>query len=233
MSTFWRCARLGAVFWCSLARGQAPPSPAPIDQGPDTLPSLDEEAELALPSPAPRRAHLPRVDRPALFVRVDRRLALMGEVGWNGLAGFGGIVAYHVHPQLTFELGVGLALVGGKVGLRARYNFLDGAVTPFVGAGFMGATGFSAPTRGIAADDDNTELNIELKPSAFSQTVAGIDWTRRDGFTLVTALGYAWLLTADNVVIVTGVPTKDERQGLGIAFRSSIVVSIAVGYSFR
>jgi hypothetical protein len=197
------------------------------------LPSLDEE--VAAPPPrkaAPRKRKSPK-DRPMGPIRGARRLALTGEIGWNGLAGFGAVVSYHVHPQLTFDLGVGLALVGGKVGLRTRYNFLDGAVTPFLGVGFMGATGFDAPTRDIGAEDSDNDLNIELKPSAFLQAVAGIDWTRRDGFTLIGALGYAWLLTADNVVIVTGEPTEEEKQGLDIAFRSSIVLSIAIGYSFR
>jgi hypothetical protein len=207
--------------------------PPPADQGPDTLPSLEEEEEEE-PQPAPpRKASRAAAGRPPIPIRRARRLALTGEIGWNGLAGFGAVVSYHVHPQLTFDLGVGLALVGGKVGLRTRYNLLDGAVTPFVGAGFMGATGFDAPTRDLGGEDGNTDLNIELKPSAFLQAVAGIDWTRRDGFTLVGALGYAWLLTGDNVVIVTGEPTADERQGLDIAFRSSIVLSIAIGYSFR
>jgi hypothetical protein len=260
MSVFFRCAPLCALFWCALARGQAPPPPAPppaprapvppsggvtdvrspdtavppapVDQGPDTLPSLDEEVEPK-PAASPRRPRRARDDRPLAPIRAQRRLALLGEIGWNGLAGFGAVVSYHVHPRLTFELGVGLALVGGKVGLRARYNFLDGAVTPFVGSGFMGATGFDAPTRDIAAEDDNTELNIELKPSAFHQVVAGIDWTKRNGFTLIGALGYAWLLTADNVVIITGEPTEEERKGFDIAFRSSVVLSIAIGYSFR
>jgi hypothetical protein len=207
-------------------------SPPPVDQGPDTLPSIDEDTEPTLPPPR-RVVRRAKADRPLPPVRVDRRLALLGELGWNGLAGFGAIVSYHAHPQLTFDLGVGLAIVGGKLGLRTRFNFLDGPVSPFVGVGFMGATGFDAPTRDIAAQDDDSDLNIELRPSAFLQAVAGIDWTSRDGFTLVGALGYAWLLTGDNVVIVTGEPTADERQGLDIAFGSSIVVSIAIGYSFR
>jgi hypothetical protein len=259
MRTIRLRAPLCAVFWSVLARGQAPPpppaaplapppstpspsggvtdvrapdtAPAPADQGPDTLPSLEDEASPA-PISAPPRPARAAGERPSTPIRRERRLALTGEIGWNGLAGFGAVVSYHVHPQLSFDLGVGLGAVGGKVGLRTRYNFLDGAVTPFIGGGFIGATGFDAPTRDLG-QDDNTDLNIELKPSAFLQTVAGIDWTRRNGFTLVGALGYAWLLTGDNVVIITGEPTAEEKQGLDIVFGSSIVLSIAIGYSFR
>lgn len=204
--------------------------PPPIDQGPDTLPSLEEVEAPAKPAAAARPARA-AVPRPRPPVRADRRLALTGELGWNGLAGFGAIVSYHADPHLTFDLGVGLAAVGGKLGLRARYNFLKGAVTPFLGLGFMGATGFDAPTRDLGSDD--SELNIELKPSAFLQTVAGIDWTRDGGFTLVSAIGNATMLTRDNIVIITGEPTEEERKGLDIVFRSGIVISIALGYSFR
>jgi len=210
-----------------------PPAAPPLDLGPDTLPSLDEEAAATPKPPAKKRPKAPSVVKPALPIRADRRLALLGELGWNGLAGFGAIVSLHATTHFTFDLGAGLAAVGGKLGLRTRYNFSEKRVTPFIGVGIMGATGFEAPTRDLAANDDDSELNIELKPSAFLQTVVGIDWTARDGFTLIGALGYAFMLTPDNVVIITGVPTEDEKRGLDIAFRSGIVISIAIGYSFR
>lgn len=211
----------------------APHGAPPLDQGPDTLPSLDEEPVAAPKPPVKKKRVKPApANRPALPIRAERRLVLVGELGWNGLAGFGAIVSLHATPHLTFDLGAGLALVGGKLGLRTRYNFSVRRVTPFIGVGIMGATGFEAPSRDIAANDDS-ELNIELKPSAFLQTVAGIDWTSRDGFTLIGAVGYAFMLTPDNVVIITGEPTEDEKRGLDIAFRSGVVISIAIGYSFR
>ena len=205
-------------------------APAPVNQGPDTLPSLDEEPAVA---PAPRAKKVaPASVRPPAPVRADRRIALLGELGWNGLAGFGAIITYHVHPHLSVELGAGLAFVGGKLGLRTRYNFSKNPVTPFIGVGFMGATGFDAPSRDLNAED-NSELNIELKPAAFTQAVVGIDWTSPSGFTLVGALGYAWLVSGDNVVILTGEPTPEEEQGLDIVFGSGVVISTAIGYSFR
>lgn len=207
-------------------------APRPVDQGPDTLPSLDEEvppspAPVAAPSPAAAAAPL----RPPPPIRAQRRIALLGELGWNGLAGFGAIVTYHAHPHVSFDLGAGLAAVGGKLGLRARYNISKKPVTPFLGMGVMGATGFDAPTRDIGSDD--SELNIELKPAAFLQAVAGIDWTSPSGFTLIGAAGYAWLLTGDNVVILTGEPTKEEEEALDAVFRSGVVISVAIGYTFR
>jgi hypothetical protein len=166
-------------------------------------------------------------------VRADRRLALLGELGWNSLAGFGINVSFHAHPHVTFDLGVGLALIGGKVGLRVRYNLLEGPVTPFFGMGMLAGTGFDAPTDDITPEDDNRELNFTLRPSAFLQTVVGIDWTRRSGFTMISAIGYAWRLTGESVEIITGVPTEEERRGLDVAFGDSIVISIAIGHSFQ
>jgi len=209
--------------------------PPPADQGPDTLPSLDEEPlpslDAASPSVVPAAA--PAVVRPPPPVRAERRLALLGELSWNGLAGFGAIISYHVTPHVTFDLGAGLALVGGKLGLRARYNVSEGPVTPFIGAGVLGATGFDAPTSDIGAEDDNSELNVELRPAAFLQAVGGIDWTSRSGFTLVGSAGYAWLVSGDNVVILTGTPDPEEKRALDILFRSGLVISLAIGYSFR
>lgn len=203
----------------------------PVDQGPDTLPSLDEEAP---PAPAPIAGPSPAAAtplRPPPPIRAQRRIALLGELGWNGLAGFGAIVTYHLHPHVSFDLGAGLAAVGGKLGLRARYNISKKSVTPFLGMGIMGATGFDAPTRDIGSDD--SEINIELKPAAFLQAVAGIDWTSPSGFTLIGAAGYAWLVTGDNVVILTGEPTKEEEEALDAVFRSGVVISVAIGYTFR
>jgi hypothetical protein len=211
------------------APAPAPSAPAPLDQGPDTLPPLDppEVVELSKPQAVtvvavgPARAPLP--------VRAERRLALLGELSWNGIAGFGPNLTFHAFPHVSFDLGAGLALVGWKLGLRTRYNFLKSEVTPFVGVGILAASGFDAPS----SSSDNAELNIKLHPSAFTQATIGLDYTASGGFTFLGALGYAWLVSHDNVEIVTGVPTEEEKQALDIVFRSGVVVSIAIGYSFR
>ena len=209
-----------------------PLEPPPSDQGPDTLPALEEPPNLTPPPLAPMQTKTP-VERSQLPVRQERRLALLGELGWNSLAGFGPNITFHAHPHLSFDLGAGLGAIGGKIGLRARYNVLESEVTPFIGAGVMVGSGFDAPSSNLASDMENRELNAKILPSTFLQAVLGVDWTSRDGFTLIGAAGYAWLLGRDNVEIITGTPTADERRAFEIAFRSSIVISIAIGYSFR
>lgn len=171
--------------------------------------------------------------RPRLPVRAERRLALTGELGWNGLAGFGPVLGFHADPHLSFELGLGLSLVGRKVGLRTRYNLLESPLTPFIGVGIIGASGFGDSSFGLTDESTNDTVTIRLRPSAFVQGVAGLDWTSRGGFTLIGALGYARLLEHDNVEVVTGTPTRDQQRAFDITFRSSAVVTLALGYSFR
>jgi hypothetical protein len=203
----------------------------------DTLPSLDDSSPVSAPEapPAPLVAP-PKVYspyRPELPIRAQRRLALLGEVGWNGIAGFGPNLVFNVDPHVSFDLGAGLSLLGWKVGLRGRYNFLEGPVTPFLGVGIMGAAGFGDSPIPINDKNDNNTINIKVLPSAFVQAVGGVDWTRKNGFTLLSTVGYAFLLSHDPVQIVSGTPTRDEERAFDAFFRSSIVLTTALGYSFR
>ncbi|HEY3665080.1 MAG TPA: hypothetical protein VGL19_03730 [Polyangiaceae bacterium] len=211
-------------------------------QDSDTLPTLDEGAPVAAPEAPPvappvirLEAPAPSARRPLLPIRARRRLALLGEVGWNGIAGFGPNLVFHLDPRFSFDLGAGLSLLGWKVGARARYNFLVGPVTPFIGLAAMGAAGFGDSPIPINDNNDPTHetVNIKVLPSAWCQTVAGVDWTSEHGFTLLGTAGYAFLLSHDPVEVTSGVPTKDEERAFDIAFRSNIVATIALGYSFR
>ena len=169
-------------------------------------------------------------------IRARRRLALLGEVGWNGIAGFGPNLVYHVDPHVSVDLGAGLSLLGWKVGMRGRYNFLTGPVTPFLGVGFMGAAGFGdnpIPINDKNDDPTRETVNVKILPSAWVQMVGGVDWIAPSGFNLVGCVGYASLLSHDPVRVVTGVPTSDDEQAFDIAFRSNIVLTVALGYSFR
>ena len=210
-------------------------APAPLDQGPDTLPSLDTPPTTIIVHPKAGTVAVVgnAAPREALPIRAERRLALLGELGWNSLGGFGPSITFHAHPHVSFDLGAGLSLEGWKLGLRSRYNFLLSEVTPFVGVGLLGATGFDAPSQDISTDGDDSDLNIKIRPCGFVQAVAGVDWTSPGGFTMVGAVGYAFLLGGDNVEILTGVPTEEQERGLDALFRSSVVLSLGIGYSFR
>ncbi len=218
-------------------------------QGADALPTLDESPIIAPePSEPPPPAPMPvtiiqspsrkgqSTAREQGPIRARRRLALLGEVGWNGIAGFGPNLVYHVDPHVSVDLGAGLSLLGWKVGMRGRYNFLTGPVTPFLGVGFMGAAGFGdnpIPINDKNDDPTRETVNVKILPSAWVQMVGGVDWIAPSGFNLVGCVGYASLLSHDPVRVVTGVPTSDDEQAFDIAFRSNIVLTVALGYSFR
>ncbi len=166
--------------------------------------------------------------RPPEPIRARRRLALLGESGWNGIAGFGPTLTFHAHPHLSFDLGAGVSLTGWKLGLRSRYNFLNGPVTPFIGAGFIGTSGLGEL---LIEEEGEPDVTIRVKPSTFIQAAAGVDWTSQRGFTMVGAVGYAFLLN-DNLDVVAGTPNAEQRQAFDVLFSSGLVLTVAIGYSF-
>ena len=231
-----RCLALCVAATCAFAPRLA------RAQGEDTLPTLDDTApQPAPPEPPPAAPPVVIVDpqkpvrQPKGPIRAQRRLALLGEVGWNGIAGFGANLTFRAHPNLSVDLGAGLALVGWKVGLRARYLLLKGPVTPFIGVGMMSASGLGSEPIEIRTNDDpaRAPLNVKVKPSVWLQSVAGVDWVASSGFTLIGSVGWASVLGGDPVEIVDGTPTQDDQHALSALFRSSIVTTIALGYSFR
>ncbi|MEO6598478.1 MAG: hypothetical protein ABIQ16_01305 [Polyangiaceae bacterium] len=215
-------------------------------QGADALPTLDEQPIVAPDTTLPSDASAPlpvtvlkspeqKARHPEYGpIRARRRLALLGEVGWNGIAGFGPNLVYHVDPHFSVDMGAGLSLLGWKVGLRGRFNLLTGPVTPFVGVGFMGGGGFGDSPIPINEEESSREtVNVKIRPSAWLQTVVGVDWIAPSGFNLVGAGGYAFLLSHDPVQVVTGTPNSEDERAFDVAFRSNVVLTIALGYSFR
>lgn len=242
-------ASMALLFATTRAFGQDDALEQPYDSGEaqNPAPPIGVPAQRE-PSPPPAKAPAqvsgivapvqPPDTRPQGPVRARRRLALTGELGWNGIAGFGPVLSYHIIPQVTAELGAGLSLTGWKAGVRGRYNLLTSTVTPFLGVGVMGTSGFGqikGDFDGQESSDPSAtnaeEVTIRVRPSAFLQTVIGIDWTSRGGFTLIGALGWCTVLN-HNLDIVAGKPTKEEREAFNVIFRSGGVISVATGYTF-
>ena len=164
-------------------------------------------------------------------MRAERRLAVLGEIGWNSLSGVGANLIYHMTPHFSGDLGAGVSATGWKLGLRGRYNLLKSPWTPFVGIGFMTTSGFGNAPQNITFDDVN-EFAIRVKPSYFAQAVLGLDYTSPRGFTMVATAGYAWVMN-ENVEVVSGTPSEQDKEYLEIIFGSSVVVSLAFGYTFK
>jgi hypothetical protein len=217
------------------------PAPAPAPSPPAAPPvGPSPVAPAALPPRAVGGASpaAPKADtRPLGPIRARRRLALTGELGWNGLAGFGPVLTYHAHPNVSLDLAAGVSLFGWKGGVRGRYNLLTTPFTPFVGVGFNATKGLGEVT--IDASDDphgspmRDPVTIDLKPSYLVQGTLGFDFIHRRGFTMVGCIGYAWLLNEDNVDVLAGSLTEDDKMAIDVIFKSGAVISLALGYAFE
>lgn len=228
---------------------QALPPPAPVadpePRVPTPAPAPSETLEvpnLEPPSPAvvtikPAAAPAAADTRPLVPIRTQRRLALLGELGWNGLAGFGAILTYNAHPHLAFDLAGGFSLLGWKSGVRGRYNFLKGNMTPFVGVGFNATSGLgeftSDPKDDPNADADAVPFTLDVTASYLVQYVVGFDFLHKRGFNMVGALGYAQLLNDNNLRLVDGKLTRNEQRAVDVIFKGGLVLSLAAGYAFE
>src|SRR5262249_38830718 len=168
-----------------------------------------------------------------LFVGADPRSqrpwVISGELGWNGLAGIGAVVARHLTPHFTLEAGVGLSAEAAKLGVRARWNFSTQEWTPFVGGGFLYGTGFGDQV--FTDSSGSRPFSYKIGPSPFVQLVAGFEYQSRGGFNFLAAAGYARLL-AENVHVVSGSPTDGDLEAVRIATGSGPVISVSFGYAF-
>jgi len=237
----------------AAAQPTAAPEPgtSPAPSAPETLetPYGDAPAPAAPAAPVapPSAGPPPRVEaqppaarpdkRPLGPIRARRKLALLGELGWNGLAGFGPVLTYHVDPHFSTDLGAGFSLLGWKVGVRGRYNFTTAPFTPFVGVGFNATAGLGQITAN-GPDDPNRDttrdpITVNMKPSYLVQGVVGFDFLHERGFTMVGCLGYAYLLNKDNYQILAGSLNADEKQGFDIAFKGGLVLSLSMGYAWK
>jgi hypothetical protein len=214
--------------------------PMPAPPPPNTAPPPAAQPESALPPAATPPSTAPKLkadSRPRGPIRAQRRLALTGEVGWNGLAGFGPVLSYNIHPNFSADLGGGLSAMGWKAGLRFRYNLLTSPFTPFFGAGFMATSGFGEVPLNDASDPNydpsRDPVTIDLKASYLVQTTVGFDFLHRRGFTMIGALGYAWLVNSDNYDVLAGTLAEDEKQAIDVLYRSGVVISLSFGYTWQ
>lgn len=206
---------LGAMLWLAAARGFAAPPSVP---GYSSLPAPQfPGAEARARSIG---TGVPRADRPWVF---------SGELGWNGLAGIGLIVTFHADPRFSLETGLGVSAEGAKLGLRGRYNFSRDPGTPFLGLGFLYATGNDLVPGQNGQNGAPYRLRIDRSP--YLQAVIGYDYVWPGGFDIVIAGGYARLL-ANNLEVVSGTPDEAALSAQRVATGSGLVLSVALGQSF-
>jgi hypothetical protein len=160
--------------------------------------------------------------------RVQRKFAVLGELGWNSLAGLGANVSYSPISRLTAELGVGLSMAGFKAGARVRGNLFDSTWTPTAGVGFLVNSGSADSSFDVTIPPDTATL--QLRPAPFLQPVIGMSYVGDGGFTFLGTVGYAFVLGEHPAVLVSGSPEVFDQ--LRAFYGSGLVFSAAFGYSF-
>ena len=158
-------------------------------------------------------------------IREERPFFIGGELGWNGLAGFGVNFSYHPISYLAVDTGLGLALTGLRFGARARVNFLKGQWSPILGVGFTHSEGIPE----VEAESQSEKVKLEVLSSSYVQFAGGVNYTGREGFVFMAMIGYAHLIEP-NTRYLSG--SMDAYEDLRPIYGGGSVISFAFGYAF-
>ena len=109
--------------------------------------------------------------------------------------------------------------------------------TPFVGVGFNATSGLgqftSDPKNDPQGDPNREPYTLNVKASYLVQGVVGFDYLHKGGFTMLACVGYSRLLNQNNVELVAGTLTAQDRAVNNVLFKSGAVVSFAAGYAWQ
>jgi hypothetical protein len=213
-----------------------PPAPPP-PEAPVASPAAPPASATAAPAPAPAPPAPVAISEPppppprsldGRPIRSKRPLFIGGELGWNGLAGFGVNFSYHPIPYLAFDAGLGLAFSGPRLGLRARANFLTSEWTPLLGVGMTYSPG-SGGEEAEAESSTGEKFTVEILPSGYVQLVGGVNYTGDEGFVFMATGGYAFLLDSNTSF---GEGSREGYEEFRNILRGGVVISLAFGYAF-
>jgi hypothetical protein len=162
-------------------------------------------------------------------VRAAHPFVVGAEAGWNGLAGLGARASWNATPRLALEIGAGFVVAGPKAGARARWDFLDGAFTPYVALG-----GFASAGRAGAQsiNDANDPFTFHVGPALYGQGVVGLETRDADRVTYGLEAGWAQDLTGRSLYVVSGHPTSKNWSEVRAIAGGGLVVAATVGYAF-
>lgn len=159
------------------------------------------------------------------------------EFAWNGLVGTGILYSYHPAGRFTFAGGIGLSSMGVKIGGRVRYNFLTGEMTPFVGAGFMRASGFNNGEKEL----ESAVVKFNIRPTHFARLSFGLDFISGERFTFTPSAGWAIALNEGvrdvTYTITDGTTTYEDaesafKQHKRYLYEGGISLALTFGFSF-
>ena len=123
---------------------------------------------------------------PGPELRHQRRWAISGELGVNGLSSLiGPVFTWYAAPNIPLDLGTGLSAVGWRPGLRARYLFSQGKTAWFAGLGFKYGLGTAGAEAKVQDPDTKQDIKFKLEPSPFADVSMGMEFLANNGFLLI------------------------------------------------
>jgi len=162
-------------------------------------------------------------------VRSVQRFMVGGNLGWNSLTGLGVVATGHITPMIGVDLGVGMSGMGIKAGGRVRGTLSESRTPPYVAAGAFDTSGsMGGPVENV---EDGNAISFELLPSTFGMFVVGVDHTAASGLVVHAEVGYARLLTGDNVKMLTGKINAMQQMTFDLMYTSGVAVAVTVGWS--
>jgi hypothetical protein len=170
----------------------------------------------------------PPLETDARPIRVRRPFFIGGELGWNGLAGFGVNFSYHPIPYFAIDTGAGLSLAGWRLGARARANLLTSDWTPFLALGAIYSTGTG--DQPIETESKSEKVKLRVLDSGAVQFAAGVNYTGREGFVFMATTGYSILVKENRTRYVEG--SMDAYNDVRAIYTGGLILSVAFGYAF-
>ena len=164
-------------------------------------------------------------------IREQRKLALSGELGWNGLVGLGPVVTYYAVPRLGVDAGLGIGGMGYKLGGRARFVFLRGNWSPYLGAGIIYETGTLNRAQEIK-DENGVPFKLQVTPMYFIQLVQGLERMGPEGFVFSLNVGYAARVGGGAITYPERTPSLAMRDALNLLVSSGLVFALGAGIAF-
>jgi len=123
-------------------------------------------------------------------------------LGWGSPYGWGLEYSHLVQPKLDVNVGLGLGISGGKLGIGARYYLTpERKLSPFFGANLVR----SGRIDNISLDINNDHTEYSIRPNALLHLRSGLRW-QPGHVGLMGTLGYGARLSGDPVTFSTSYP---------------------------
>ena len=224
-------AGLGLSLLATAVHAQTPDNTAPPVLNP--APVATPNAPAYTPAPAVARAPL---TTPRRYPKSS--LALV--VGWGAPYGWGLEFSEMVTANLDINVGAGLSVTGGKLGIGTRYYFApERKVSGWVGGNLVRSTGIenlvitSNTSSNPGYNNPGTTGVINYKAATLLHLRGGMRWQPVHRFAMFGGLGYGISLSGNAVEYVSGNFDQPTRDAIQLLAPGGVELSVGVALGFN